>query len=94
MKKQIWSVYNKETELFNNPMFFDSDNEAIGEFRRTVRDLYIKKELTVDCIMEREFIKLGEFDTVVGDFNEFTSVENYPFSRFVQDLIEKEKIDA
>lgn len=94
VKKQVWSMYNKESETFNMPMFFDSDNIAIGEFRRSVRDSYIKGELTRDCIMEREFIKLGEFDTEFGSFTEFTTVEDYPFSRFVQDLIEKEEVDG
>lgn len=89
MEKVVFAVYDMQADFFDAPMVFDDVKIAIGGIRRNVRDMYLKKEITLDALRDRKLVCIATYDSLTGEFgknDEFMNI-SVRMSDFVGDLV-------
>lgn len=81
--------YNHEMEIFSQIMEFENDQIGIASLRRAIRDMFIKKEITLDSLREQELVVIGWFNRKTGELmqDEDYEIMGIPLESFVQDLV-------
>lgn len=88
MVKLVFSIYDVQADMYDSPMVFDNEKVAFGTIRRNVRDMYLRKEITLDALRDRQMRFVGTFNTQTGDFGESDLDNlNIRMSDFVGDLV-------
>lgn len=94
MEKLVFSVYDVQADIYDSPMVFESMRLAIGGIRRNIRDMYIKGDITLDALRDRQLRFIGVFDSgsgCFGDSDEYEKV-NIRLSDFVSDLVVNDEV--
>lgn len=94
MEKLVFCVYDVQADIYDSPMVFDSAKLAIGGIRRNIRDMYIKGEITLDALRDRQLRYVGMFDSGSGSFgysDEYKEM-NIRLSDFVSDLVVSDEV--
>lgn len=68
MKKIVYCMYDKITDIFDSVYLFNTPEEAYASYRRTFRDLYIRGEITQDQLKDIQFVGFAEFDSKTAEF--------------------------
>lgn len=94
MEKLVFSVYDVQADIYDSPMVFESMRIAIGGIRRNIRDMYIKGEVTLDALRDRQLRYIGMFDSSSGCFDDSDEYEkvNIRLSDFVSDLVVSDEV--
>lgn len=90
MEKLVFCVYDMQADYYEDPMVFQDPKVAVGAVRRSMRDMYLRKQVTLDALRDRKLVCVGMFDSVSGTFYDGKSdVMNVSIrlSDFVLDLV-------
>lgn len=68
MKKSVFCIYDKVTDIYQDVALFDSFEVAFASYRRMFRDLYIKGNITKDALKDLIIYGVAYFDTKTGSF--------------------------
>lgn len=94
MEKLVFSVYDVQADMYDSPMVFDSLKIAVAGIRRNIRDMYIKGDITLDALRDRQLRFVGMFDTGSGSFGDSDEYKemNVRLSDFVSDLVVSDEV--
>lgn len=94
MEKLVFSVYDVQADIYDSPMVFENMKIAIGGIRRNIRDMYIKGDVTLDALRDRQLRYVGMFDTCNGSFGDSDEYKdmNIRLSEFVSDLVVSDEV--
>lgn len=66
----MWSMHDKRTRIYNQPVFYRNDEVAKVSLRRNIQDALNKGEISEDVLNDYQFVKLAEFDDESGRIEE------------------------
>lgn len=93
MEKLVFAIYDMQADVYDRPMVFDDENLAIAGIRRDIRDMYLRKEITLDALRDRQLCSIGTYDTSTGCFGDSGIVDiRIRMSDFVGDLVVSDEI--